>query len=122
MRRSLAIGVFAVLATAVGGDGLLPPTVDATHTIRTYVLASPLGVTAWVTSPPRFHNNCAYTQYEDDPHFDDGTCVGASNVNGDWSIDLGGSAGNLVFLDIDPKAIDGYSGGGTYRVVAGDSN
>jgi hypothetical protein len=27
-----------------------------------------------------------------------------------------------VYLDIVPKAIDGFSAGGTYRVVAGDSD
>jgi hypothetical protein len=124
MRKTLAVVVLSIIAGLGGGGGLPAPTVDATHTTRTYVLESPLGVTAWVSSPPRFHNQCAYTAYVDDPHFDDGTCKGASNVNGNWSIDLwiSSTSGQLVYLDINPQAIDGFSAGGTYRVVAGDSN
>ncbi len=121
-RTTKFLAISLVISLSLLSEPAAP--VRATHTTRTYVLESPMGVSPYVSSPPRFHNQCAYTYYVDDPHFDDGTCKGATNVNGNWSMDFFYSAtsGQNVYLDIVPKAIDGFSAGGTYRVVAGDSD
>lgn len=85
----------------------------------TFVLVSPRSSTAYITSPGRFHNGCAAEDYYDSPDFDDGTCIKAASVDGDFSLDVAGADGNAAWVDIDPEAIDGQGSGGNWRLVAG---
>lgn len=98
----------------------------ASHAAGTYAVVSPLGISATVSSPPRWHDGCIYsTSYVDTVHFDDGTCGHATNVDEQWAIDLvdpNGASGHNVYIEINPKAFEQFATGSTYRVVAGDSD
>ncbi|MGK2965891.1 MAG: hypothetical protein ACSLFM_09850 [Tepidiformaceae bacterium] len=101
--------------TALG----IPDTTVAVYENGTYLVVSPRSSTAGMTSPGRFHNSCDATPLWDSPDFDNGTCIKAALVDGDFSVDIAGADGDAAWLDIDPEAINGHSSGGAYRVVAG---
>jgi hypothetical protein len=114
MKKVLAAILFLVLAITAS-----PGTANAVDDDGTFVLISPRSSTAYVTSPGRFHNGCTAEEDYDSPDFDNGTCSAAGGSDGDFSLDIAGSADSAIWIDIDPESIDGQSSGGTWRLVAG---
>jgi hypothetical protein len=120
------IGLSLLLLLAIA---LQPDTARGYHT-GTYAVWSPGAGSFGVTSPPRYHNGCEpYTSsYFDSPNFDNpavcgpaATAIGnsGSTQGGHWSMDVAIFAGQPVYVDVDPFAVDGFPAGGTYRVVSG---
>ena len=116
-RLGLAISLLLAPAAAIiQGDRA-----TAVEQNGTYVVISPRSSSAWITSPGRFHDGVSCSDWEkyDSPQFDDGTCIKAGLISGDWAMDINGSDNNSVWIDINPAGIDGQGAGGYYRVIAG---
>jgi hypothetical protein len=115
LRKVSLVFVIAVVViltgSLVGGELVKTPRAEA-QTPPFWQVFSPLAGTRTVTSPTRFHNQCAATPLFDSPDFDNGTCQ--ASLGGDWSADIDAAAGATAYIDL--QAADGTT---DFRVRAG---